>query len=260
MHISQKTMTTNRRNELFEGLIPVALEVYRNDAKIKYTTMSDNAPHERGKREDIYMLSKASLARLVFLVQNTDTEFSSMVTLTYPADYPQSGRVIKSHLNRFLSWVRARFCVQYVWFLEFQRRGAPHFHVLLEGDMTPYKEDVSRTWYDAVGSGDERHLRAGTRTEKIRQAGGARNYAAKYGAKREQKVVPAQFRDVGRFWGASRGVKASPLKSIEVHDMSVIVDTLESVGWQYSDRLTDSNLSTLYNAGKLLIDTLHASG
>jgi hypothetical protein len=230
----------------------MSLEIYRNDAKIRYTTMGDVSGHAHGKKENITMLSKASLGRLVFLVQNTDIEFTGMTTLTYPSIFPENGKECKKHLNRFLSWYRVCGIGEYVWFMEFQKRGAPHFHILHEDDMSKIAKSVSKAWYEAVGSNDPKHLKAGTRTEKIRQSGGARNYAAKYGAKKEQKSVPPQFSDVGRFWGASRGVKVQPLTSIEIHDMQVIMDTLESVGWEYAANLEKMNLSTLYNAGKLL--------
>jgi hypothetical protein len=240
-------------NRQIEGLILTGMEVYKNDVKLKYTTFDGAKVGGRKKDKPMTHLSKKSLSNLVFLVQNTDTEFRGMITLTYPSEYPSSGKEIKSHLNRFLSWMRSGHPMRYVWFLEFQKRGAPHFHILTEGDMSPHKYDVSEAWYRAVGSSDPKHLKAGTRTEKIRKQGGAANYAAKYGAKREQKEVPENFRDVGRFWGASRGVKPEAILSIEVHDIQVVKDTLEGAGWGYIDRLGgDVIMTTLYNAGKAL--------
>lgn len=235
-----------------DDLILIGMDVYTNDVKLRYTTMREPVRGRRGNKKNITELSRKSLQNLVFLVQNTDVEFEGMITLTYPSEYPQSGEEIKRHLNRFLSWIRSGYCMRYVWFLEFQKRGAPHFHILTEGDMSPHKTAVSEAWYRAVGSNDIKHLRAGTRTEKIRQSGGARNYAAKYGAKKEQKLVPPQFANVGRFWGASRGVKPVPVKSVDVYDMQTVIDTLDSAGWEYTGVLRDSNVSILYNAGKAL--------
>lgn len=45
--------------------------------------------------------------------------------------------------------------------------------------------------------------------EPIREEDGARRYVAKYATKTKQKDVPEWFGDIGRFWGASRGVKDS---------------------------------------------------
>jgi hypothetical protein len=86
------------------------------------------------------------------------------------------------------------------WFLEFQARGAPHFHIFCT--WSPNKEWVAKTWYFIVGSEDDRHLRAGTRVEFIRSGrAGTISYASKYAAKQEQKDVPSDYENVGRFWG-----------------------------------------------------------
>jgi hypothetical protein len=92
-----------------------------------------------------------------------------------------------------------------MWFLEFQKRGAPHFWLFLTGSVP--KAELSAAWYRIVASGDERHLRAGTRIGFIRKPYALAAYAAKYAAKWEQKEVPADYRDVGRFWSRFGGIK-----------------------------------------------------
>jgi hypothetical protein len=57
----------------------------------------------------------------------------------------------------------------FFWVREWQRRGAPHFH--LAGAFpatihdTPIEQRLSLAWYQIVASDDERHLRAGTRID-----------------------------------------------------------------------------------------------
>ena len=55
------------------------------------------------------------------------------------------------------------------WHLEFQRRGAPHWHCLMVLPLTvkgqPITKVVSQQWYEAVGSDDPKHLAAGTRID-----------------------------------------------------------------------------------------------
>jgi len=138
-------------------------------------------------------------------------EYKHMVTLTYPEGYPSDGTTVKNHLRRFLQEVRRWDKRDYgisagteahssFWFLEFQKRGAPHFHIFL--NRCPRKEWVSSTWYRIVDSEDIRHLQAGTRTEKlIAGRAGTISYATKYAAKLEQKSVPKDYENVGRFWG-----------------------------------------------------------
>lgn len=160
------------------------------------------------------MLSKKSRQRLAFVANNTRVVFRTMVTLTYPKEYPCDGTLVKKHLDSFLKWCKRRFgAPSYLWFLEFQKRGAPHIHLLLDAPM-PQTEmerrllfgEVSQAWYRIVKSGDELHLRAGTRVERIRKPDGAARYCLKYAYKTEQKCVPEQYRNVGRFWGCSRDV------------------------------------------------------
>lgn len=144
---------------------------------------------------------------------------------------------MKVDLNKFLIYLKrslGRF--EYVWFLEFQRRGAPHFHILLtlQGPGRCERELVAEIWskiaepldlaYTGISSPYGRknavmgistrdnvfkqHRRQRT-WEALRSEEGAARYALKYALKAHQKSVPAGYRDVGRFWGASRGVRVS---------------------------------------------------
>ncbi len=112
-----------------------------------------------------------------------------------------------------------------VWKREFQRRGAPHFHLVLVVpqvlDEEPLRNWLSREWYDVVGSGDIRHLRAGIRVDAVRgfdASDPARiaSYLAGYlgpderlGDKEVQHRVPEGWctasGSVGRWWSV-RGV------------------------------------------------------
>jgi hypothetical protein len=86
------------------------------------------------------------------------------------------------------------------WFMEFQNRGAMHFHA-----FTTFKIDkdwLAQAWFEVVGSGDARHRAAGTRVERLRGGKGAcARYAAKYAGKHEQKAIPVGAEGFGRFWG-----------------------------------------------------------
>jgi hypothetical protein len=66
---------------------------------------------------------------------------------------------------------------------------------------------VSESWYQIVGSGDERHLRAGTQVVRVKSWRGARGYAAKYLGKLETLQTSAGREagqpsgNIGRLWG-----------------------------------------------------------
>lgn len=141
-------------------------------------------------------------------------DYKQMVTLTYPFSYSIDGAEIKEHLRRFLQemrreWIRASDPTSSThnnysafWFLEFQERGAPHFHIF--ATWCPSRVWVAETWYRIVRSEDDRHLRAGTRVEYLRAGrAGTISYASKYAAKMEQKTVPDNYINCGRFWGIS---------------------------------------------------------
>lgn len=218
----------------------VGVQVYRNDVRVvrrglHHPGNKDKTP----KRGTIRMLSRKSRKRLAFVANNTNVRFVTMVTLTYPKEYPTDGKTVKRHLNAFLTWIRRRFDrPSYLWFLEFQKRGAPHVHLLLDYPL-PYtvnqrndiRHDVSRRWYKIVGSGDEKHARAGTRVERIRKPDGAARYCLKYAYKTEQKWVPPRYQNVGRFWGCSRDVAPTEPRVIPMDEATVRAVIAD---WDYS--------------------------
>lgn len=170
----------------------------------------------RPKRADIALFSKKSLYRMLFLVRESTIEFLSLLTLTYPNPFLFTGQEVKKHLNAVLTWLRRQVDISYVWFLEFQQRGAPHYHVLLS--ERPYKairEDLAHRWSKIVGKGaEEQHKvyqvhKHPASWEDIRHPDGAARYVAKYAAKQDQKDVPEWYQGVGRFWAASLDVRRS---------------------------------------------------
>jgi hypothetical protein len=135
-------------------------------------------------------------------------EYKNMVTLTYPHAYPLDGKLCKDHLRRFLQEIKrdsshngdldSRWSA--FWFMEFQSRGAFHFHIFLTSRHD--KKWVAKVWYRIVGSDDDRHLQAGTRIEKLKSGRhGTISYATKYASKHSQKEIPDNILNAGRFWG-----------------------------------------------------------
>ncbi len=136
-------------------------------------------------------------------MRNSEDQWKAFVTLTYPGEFPCNGKETKKHLNAFLQYLR-RKDIKFTWVLEFQSRGAPHYHVIVSEHIP--KNELSQVWYGIVGSGDERHLRAGTAVEAIKSKSHLYGYLANYVNKLEQKTPPVGFENVGRFWGASRNL------------------------------------------------------
>lgn len=151
-------------------------------------------------RGDIKTFTPSARRRLMRLVAMTRREMVPVfVTLTYPGTFDSSPERWKRDLHLFAVKFTRKFPkASFVWKLEFQRRGAPHYHLLVWGvtyaELLPW---VGPVWYKVVGSGDERHLHAGTRVEWLRSYRGAIAYASKYLAKVTQETI----QNVGRWWG-----------------------------------------------------------
>jgi len=186
-----------------------SVTILKNDVKVRQRTTNSKANGNwvGGKRKAITGMSRKSMSALKETARNV-TGLSAMLTLTYPAEFPCNGKIVKNHLALIRKWLTYRGIGAF-WFLEFQRRGAPHFHLFTTA--TVEKQDLSEAWYKIVGSGDEKHLRAGTKVELIRKPHAIASYAAKYASKAEQKEVPEGYEEVGRFWGNFGGVKVVPV-------------------------------------------------
>jgi hypothetical protein len=177
-----------------------------------------------GMRAPITDFTEKSRNKLKFTLRNALCDWTTMVTLTYPSNYPRDGRVCKTHLNRFLTHIRSDYKgIKYVWFMEFQERGAPHFHIFTTCAL-PGQTYVSPLWYHIVNSGDQSHLKAGTQVKPLDDSKKALEYATSYANKATQKLTPEEFKNVGRFWGSSRGLTSEivTLSDISIRQMQHI--------------------------------------
>lgn len=214
------------------GDVPVsAIRRALRDAVVK-KNMTPTFRERREKRSSIKEFSHQSRMRLWMAIRNCGVVFRSLLTITYPREFPCSGPQTKKHLKAFAQWLRDNFHgIRGIWFLEFQLRGAPHYHILLDVDLASYgllttrrrrktspgadsyqtsvetEAGAARAWYGIVGSGDPRHLRAGVSWEVLESIEAAERYAAKHAVKPHQKAVPEGFERVGRFWGQIGGVR-----------------------------------------------------
>lgn len=195
-----------RSRQFFE----LTAEVYQRDVRLRFSRLGrsnflteEEREKRKAKRSKIIKFTWRSARRLRHLVRNTEDMWKAFITLTYPENFPLNGREIKAHLNAFLQYLRRRR-IKLIWILEFQSRGAPHYHLIASGEIP--KDEVAERWYRIVGSEDEKHLRAGTRVEGIRSKSHLHGYLTNYIKKSEQKEVPEGFEEVGRFWGSSRNL------------------------------------------------------
>jgi hypothetical protein len=179
-------------------------------------------PRGGGPRGAVRSFSRASRKRLIELFATLKGgEKAVMITLTYGQHWP-SPSASKDHLRTFLQRIRRRWPhVSAIWRLEFQRRGAPHYHIILFNIPFLPKQDVAAAWHSVIGDeyadwsqGDPRA--PFTRIEAIKSRRRLIAYVSKYVAKSDedeshQPAPPPQesntgldhaaYLHSGRFWG-----------------------------------------------------------
>lgn len=135
--------------EVYPGLVRLtAPDLNRRE---KTTNRRADAPvilsmGEGQEAEDVRRItgwSRRSRARMVATMAELDLapllmqeDEPAMVTLTYPGDWETvapNGPAVKAHLRAFFKRFERAWGMPWrgVWKLEFQRRGAPHFHLLM---------------------------------------------------------------------------------------------------------------------------------
>jgi hypothetical protein len=205
---------------------PGSIRVSHHDPKAKMKRPDNWVP-----RKAVVRWSDKSRAKMVLRLATLDySPFDipgnrlAFITLTYPGDWksvaPTAARA-KNHLHR----LRKRFerlvgrPFYAVWKMEFQRRGAPHFHLLapIPSGMD-FRNWLSHAWADVVDHPDPdqkaNHLIAGTGVDKAKGISAdnaqrisyyfSKHSSANKGVKEYQNEPPMEWilgGTVGRFWG-----------------------------------------------------------
>lgn len=150
-------------------------------------------------RGNITGFSHRSERRMRMTLEDNSDVVEYFTVFTYPKEFPTDGRKVKRDIDVMARRLQRKGHEKGIWGIEFQERGAPHINLVTKKEID--KKWLSQAWYEVVGSGDIKHLKAGTRTEKVRSKGEAISYMLGYMAKRKQKDVPEEYKNVGRFWG-----------------------------------------------------------
>lgn len=244
-----------RKQRAARNLPPVGIDVYAADSKvIRSGTYPKPEQLEETTRGEIEIFSAHSASRLTRLARNASPALVSQFCLTYHEATPD-GPTAKKHLNSWLMALRrAAPGVGYLWILEFQSRGVPHFHVWLTCNYseTLWKR-LGKAWNRIAEPTSPQHLwwhteeRTDPKTGKVQRAfidwdmKGA-GYLRKYMSKEAQKCVPDGFGWCGRFWGATRGL--APLKGhIPAQELPCdIVDVTRTISkWSEARRKRGAN-------------------
>ena len=175
--------------------------------------------------------------------------FPTPIALTYPADWltvAPNAAAARRHLKMFRKrWQRESGDMFALWKREFQRRGAPHFHLMTvmpterTKDGRTFRQWLSSTWAQIVNHPDpeerRKHEAAGTRAGfkeindglKCTDPKRVAVYFSKhgtYGSKSYQDDPPPEWLESGEsigrswgYWGLKKAVAVAEVKPEEAH-------------------------------------------
>lgn len=221
-------------DEFYQVTDPLLNEAESSDVPRWKKILTDQIPADAataGRRSGVREFSRKSRSNLIYRVLATPWadylqpgERLWFVTLTAPADWKKwlgthdlSERAMKRFADRVADHTDAP--ARFFWKREFQRRGAPHWHLVLIAPMRvkdqPLRQFISQQWYAAVASGEQKHLLAGTNVDigsSVKAVDPKRLalYFAGYSTSKDkdyQHVLPYGYEApdtgaTGRWWGA----------------------------------------------------------
>jgi len=161
--------------------------------------------HKFGKRGLVTGFSSGSRRRLIRQLARLEIETAKFLCLTYPSSYPDP-QTAKNHLRAlFERFRRLAPKSSGIWRMEFQERGAPHFHVLMFNlPWLPFAE-LRQMWCEIIGHDPDEAIFV--RIERVKSKRGVMYYASKYmskptdGEKSFALFNYVTYLHAGRVWG-----------------------------------------------------------
>lgn len=198
-----------------------------------------------GKRGDIEIFSAGSRYRLFRLLHQLEFKTVCFLTLTYPDEFPTDPKIYKANLKEFHRKFEVEWPgVQGVWRLEFQKRGAPHYHIMFLDWRPDDSGTIEWLWKSTCHTWDMAHELLGVNYELVVDQNQQRliaHYMAKYIAKVDQTEVKNATVKCGRWWGKWNIEDPSPVE-FEVSDRQaewitafVLGSRVGNQGWQPID-------------------------
>jgi len=164
---------------------------YSHTSQRRYRLRKDPPPTRVAG--DIHTFTRKSRARLFQTMRRLRTSLLSpplFVTLTYHHTWPED---TYGDLHAFTAWLNRRTdgAARYIWRLEWQQRGAPHYHLLIwmpgshvfTADTATVRA-IRLAWATIIGTRDDRDaMKHGVMVKQIVSFRQAFTYVAKYIAK-----------------------------------------------------------------------------
>jgi hypothetical protein len=143
------------------------------------------------------------------------------VTLTWHYGHQNIEGSYYKILNCFLQRFRDNFSeFDYIWRLEFQKRGAPHYHIIFfarhklsKRQFSIFKKSISKYWHEIADPNSYRHEEFGCLVALAGNYKQAFFYLTKYCCK---ESLSSEENYSGRRWGRSSGLDTSYVYQIDV--------------------------------------------
>jgi hypothetical protein len=274
-------MGINKNTTFIEGCQAssdvVKIEVYADMLKVKQELQSKQ--QGGGVRKECEGFSDGSRRRLMQKMAQWRLTGLNLyfVTMTYPGVYAQDWHIWKRDLDTLIKSITRKYdcAVGCLWRIEFQKRGAPHFHMILATskvckNIALLRREFAITWADIVKDGYmmdggkweeyEQHyknnLKAGTNVEEVKGRKQLMSYVSKYVAKNTGINAPDKF---GRNWGfrdINGKLDFEPYDTMEVSNMDanrlkrLIVQWLRKRGQvAYAEKLLHMGCYSVFGLG-----------
>lgn len=202
-----------------------AIKFYANQIHA-INLMQNNLSPEPPERDenDIKEFSKHSRRRLFSLITSLDyPEYGKpiFISATWHEDFPNSKHDLKTHLDKFHKRLRRNLPpFHIIWKLEYQKRGAPHFHFILFPldnsksfqDNLIYK-NIFTQWMELKECNCKDCKLYSIKSKPINEFSHCMVYISKELGKVTQNE---QHHNLGRIWGSSRDMKIRIFREIEM--------------------------------------------
>ena len=213
------------------------ITIYPHCVEYHYRPEPSEKTHKnRTPRSKISRFSKSARFRLFRCLAKIDPNLSfqpMFVTLTYHHGHHKKSGSTKSQLHHFLVMLRNYDPdVQFIWRFEFQKRGAPHYHLIIFPGNPPYDTDekkygirISSIWHSIADPNSRAHAQYGCKVVNITSYKMACAYVSKYIGKTDNENSDMQN---GKHWGNSQNLpfKVHCSMVILMKDTKVIIEKL----------------------------------
>jgi len=210
-----------------DNVLPLTAEykiiVYNNlikiESKHKNPSNPGNCKNIERKIKTFSENSRRNLSKHLCKIRFDSYNERWFVTLTFHNEIPNSQSTMKKIIDKFNKRLhRVNFFLDYVWKLEYQKRGAPHLHYLLlfpkrlsYKSRTQLASIIQRAWIECVGDNDELFKRLSVNIRQVGNNNKTVNYLMKYIDKLDDET---HEHNLGRFWAISKGLIQNPLRVI----------------------------------------------